>query len=179
MFPFVSIQSMFLSGIFVDFGNSSQGSGLRAPNPAPSAPVVNSCTDSQNPHGQIAMPMPFGAGIGLTNVAQNVPQNLPPQNFPQPQGYSQATSPPYPQNAQVPTQMNYSQPNLPSQNFPQNYQQQVPFGQGYPPQVHPNIYPNLNHSAPFSYTHSAPVNRSTSGYMRQVTWLRLEIDENF
>lgn len=150
--------------------------------PAPSAPIVTSSTDSQNSRPPIQMPMPFGAGIGFGHFTQNM-QSYPPQSSTYqgsvPNAGSSHTN--HPQNSNVNTQANISQQNYPPSNYPpqnfptQNYHQnQVPFGQGFAPRVpqnQPNIYPNLNHAAPFSYTHSAPlVNRSTSGFMRQVIW---------
>lgn len=159
--------------------------------PSPSAPqIVHS-----NPEfsGKILqMPQPFGSGIGFKpqvvnpSLVQSPPTGYP--NVPsQPSypSYAQTTPPNvyssnYPQNAPIhpPTTANYHSPQTNSPMDPwvhQNSQNTHSHGQGHPNynyshyQTPPNIYPNLNHSVPFSYSQPNPVlHQSTSGYMRQV-----------
>lgn len=146
-----------------------------AHNPSPSAPPVQSNTNYSGP--PVQMPQPFGSGIGfmphITQTSHMNPQmgyQAPLTRLPS-MGYS---SPP--QN--VSPYPNYTQPTVQYQNYAQNYQlPQANFPQHtqatqnchYSQQPPPHVYPNLNNSAPFSYTPPNPrTPRSTSDYMRKV-----------
>ncbi|CAO1399401.1 unnamed protein product [Diamesa serratosioi] len=156
--------------------NKQQNAGY----PSPSAPPPV----QSNPGYPVApqqMPMPFGAGLNsqmyspqpvhnASSYYQTSPSQYPSQanshsQYP-PQAYPQANQPHYspqsqPNQYQMPPAGN-PYPN--AQQYPQNAHYT-----GYPPNPYPhNIYPNLNNSVPFSYTHQQTP-RSTSDYMRKGT----------
>lgn len=151
------------------------------------------------------MPMPFGAGFNpqmyspqpahnANSHYQTSPSQYPPQAQAYPQANSQSQYPPqaYPQASQQPhyppqAYPQASQPNqyqMPQAGNPYPNAHQYPqynSNPGYPQNPYPsqpahNIYPNLNHSAPFSYTQQQQSPRSTSDYMRKVLLLFLEIE---
>lgn len=148
--------------------------------PSPSAPPSIQ-SNPQHSSQTVQMPKPFGSGIGfkpqVTNpsLIQNPPTGYP--NVPQPNNPQAAPSNlPYPSHPQTPNNSFTPQTNLPlNQTIRHNYQSTQPHGHGQPNlnystfQTPPKIYPNLQHSAPFSYLPPNPnLHRSTSGYMRKV-----------
>lgn len=151
-------------------------------------------SNSGYPAAPQQMPMPFGAGINsqmyspqpvhnTSSYYQTSPSQYPPQAYPQapnqpqypPQAYPQTTQPHYP--PQVPQSNQYQNYQMPPAGNPYSNAQQYPpntmpnnsqyNSNPYPSQQAHNIYPNLNNSAPFSYTQQQNP-RSTSDYMRKV-----------
>lgn len=150
----------------------------------PSAPPSVQA-NSQYSGQPIQMSQPFGSGMGFrpqisqaTQVTHQVTNNSFTQDprlgfseAPYPNHIASPQNPGYPQPTSQPTSQQYY-PQPPQNSHPAHNHPNVPHqhGQANPNNAQPpSIYPNLNHSVPFSYTQSTPnMPRSTSDFMRKV-----------